>query len=155
MEIRIAERLIKLRKKHGFSQEILADKIGVSRQSVSKWERAEASPDTDNLIALANVYHIAIDQMLHDDNMANVQSDRLKQNICHSETQAPNIGCQKQNQAKRMLAYSPYILFPVIVNLMALWGGWWHPGFLIAFGALLLKKYFEKTANRNTDERNE
>ena len=43
MNIEIANRLLQLRKKHGFSQEDLAAKIGISRQSVSKWERAEAS----------------------------------------------------------------------------------------------------------------
>ena len=53
MNIEIANRLLQYRKKNNLSQEELAAKIGVSRQAVSKWERAEASPDTDNLILLA------------------------------------------------------------------------------------------------------
>ena len=48
MNIETANRLLQYRKENNLSQEELAEKIGVSRQAVSKWERAEASPDTDN-----------------------------------------------------------------------------------------------------------
>ena len=61
MNLEIASRLVKLRKEKGFSQEELADKLGISRQAVSKWERAEASPDTDNLILLARLYDVSLD----------------------------------------------------------------------------------------------
>ncbi len=67
MTIEIANRLCAYRKKNGFSQEELAEKIGVSRQAVSKWERAEASPDTDNLILLSQVYHVTLDDLLNKD----------------------------------------------------------------------------------------
>jgi len=65
MNIEIADRLVKMRKKNGYSQEELADKLGLSRQAVSKWERAEASPDTDNLICLAKLYNISLDDLLN------------------------------------------------------------------------------------------
>lgn len=59
MNLEIANRLLALRREHGYSQEELAYKLGVSRQAVSKWERAESSPDTDNLLALAlSLIHI-------------------------------------------------------------------------------------------------
>ena len=64
MNIDIANRLYELRKKNNLSQEELAEKIGVSRQAVSKWERAEASPDTDNLILIARLYSVSIDELL-------------------------------------------------------------------------------------------
>ena len=54
MNYKTGERLAKYRKKANMSQEELADKLNVSRQAVSKWERGESSPDTDNLIALAS-----------------------------------------------------------------------------------------------------
>ena len=64
MNIEIANRLQKLRKEKGYSQEQLAEHLGISRQAVSKWERAEASPDTDNLIELAKIYNVSIDVLL-------------------------------------------------------------------------------------------
>ena len=64
MNIETANRLLQYRKQHHLSQEELAEKIGVSRQAVSKWERSEASPDTDNLISLAEVYGVSLDELL-------------------------------------------------------------------------------------------
>jgi HTH-type transcriptional regulator/antitoxin HipB len=64
MNIEIANRLVRLRKEKNLSQEQLAEKVGVSRQAVSKWERAEASPDTDNLIILSKIYGMSLDEML-------------------------------------------------------------------------------------------
>lgn len=64
MNLEIATRLVELRKANKLSQEALAEKLGISRQAVSKWERAEASPDTDNLIALAKLYHVSLDELL-------------------------------------------------------------------------------------------
>jgi transcriptional regulator with XRE-family HTH domain len=64
MNIEIANRLVQLRKQNGLSQEELAARIGISRQAVSKWERAEASPDTDNLILLARLYKVSLDDLL-------------------------------------------------------------------------------------------
>lgn len=64
MNIEIANRLVNLRKENNLSQEALAGKLGISRQAVSKWERAEASPDTDNLILLARLYGVSLDELL-------------------------------------------------------------------------------------------
>ena len=79
MTIEIADRLIKLRKKYGYSQEELADKLGLSRQAVSKWERAEASPDTDNLICLAKIYGVSLDDLLAtDEDVETIVEEQVK-----------------------------------------------------------------------------
>ena len=65
MNIKIANRLLEYRKRSGLTQEELADKLNISRQSVSKWERAESSPDTDNLIELAKIYGVTLDDLLN------------------------------------------------------------------------------------------
>ena len=81
MTIEIADRLVKLRKKYGYSQEELADKLGLSRQAVSKWERAEASPDTDNLICLAKLYGVSLDELLAtDDDLDTIVEEQVKDN---------------------------------------------------------------------------
>ena len=65
MNVETAQRLADLRRSKGFSQEGLARKLGLSRQAVSKWERAESSPDTENLISLAKLYGVSLDELLN------------------------------------------------------------------------------------------
>lgn len=66
MNLFTANKLTALRKHNGLSQESLAEKIGVSRQAVSKWERGEASPDTENILALSKLYCVSLDDILGD-----------------------------------------------------------------------------------------
>lgn len=56
-------RLAELRKKNGLTQEQLAEKIGVSRQAVSKWESGLATPELENLRALCAVFQITLDEL--------------------------------------------------------------------------------------------
>ena len=77
MTIEIANRLIELRKSRGLSQEELAEKLGLSRQAVSKWERAESSPDIDNIMALSKLYGISVDELLCNENSAFMDASEL------------------------------------------------------------------------------
>lgn len=65
MDLAMAQRLVDRCKAAGLSQEALAAQLGVSRQAVNKWERSESSPDTDNLIALAALYGVSLDELLY------------------------------------------------------------------------------------------
>lgn len=67
MNVEIAQRLAELRREKGYSQEELAENLGLSRQAVSKWERAESAPDTGNLVALAKLYGVTLDELLRID----------------------------------------------------------------------------------------
>ncbi len=58
------EQLICLRKQKGLSQEQLGDQVGVTRQTVSKWELGETTPEMDKLIQLANLFDISIDELV-------------------------------------------------------------------------------------------
>lgn len=61
------EKLIKLRKANALSQEDLAEKIDVSRQSISKWELGDSIPDSDKIIALSNIFGVSTDYLLKDE----------------------------------------------------------------------------------------
>ena len=63
----LADKIIKLRKKNGMSQEELAEKINVSRQSVSKWEGAQSIPDLDKIIQMSELFGVTTDYLLKDD----------------------------------------------------------------------------------------
>ena len=60
----LAEKIIMLRKKKGWSQEELAMRLGVSRQSVSKWESTASIPDLDKIITLSEVFGVSTDYLL-------------------------------------------------------------------------------------------
>ena len=64
MTIEIANKLIKLRKDKGYSQEQLADILGVSRQAVSKWEREICYPDIFLLPDISNLLGVSIDELM-------------------------------------------------------------------------------------------
>ncbi len=120
MTISTADRLVQLRKEKGLSQEALAAKLGVSRQAISKWERAEASPDTDNLITLAEIYGITLDALL--DTEKEIPSEETK---TESETEIkdekPIRHSLYPETANRMFRF-PYPLVVIIAYLALSFG---------------------------------
>ena len=63
----IADKIVSLRKKAGWSQEDLAEKLGVTRQSVSKWEGAQSVPDMDKVVMMSRLFGISTDFLLKDE----------------------------------------------------------------------------------------
>lgn len=63
----LADKIIRLRKKLGWSQEELADKMNVSRQAVSKWEGAQSTPDLDRILQMSQLFGVTTDYLLKDD----------------------------------------------------------------------------------------
>lgn len=63
----LAEKITALRKKKGWSQEELAEKLEISRQSVSKWESAASIPDIDRILALSSLFGVSTDYLLKDE----------------------------------------------------------------------------------------
>lgn len=118
MNIKLADRLVALRKENKLSQEALAEKLGLSRQSISKWERAEASPDTDNLIALAEAYGMSLDELLGN------ESTKAEKRVEKAE-----------KEDNKFLKLSP-IFFLVTVAVyavggIAIGGKWWATAWML------------------------
>lgn len=63
----LADKIMEERKKNGWSQEELADKLSVSRQAVSKWESAQSVPDLQRVIQLAEIFNVSTDYLLKDE----------------------------------------------------------------------------------------
>ena len=65
MKSMISRNLKSLRKKNQYTQEEIAEKINVSRQSVAKWENGESNPDIESCIKLANLYNVKLDDLVN------------------------------------------------------------------------------------------
>jgi len=144
----LGNRLQELRKKSGLSQEAFAEKLGVSRQAVSKWECGASLPDTDNLITISNLYGVSLDELVGkkelskteeesipaeeacNDNEPEDDEDEDDDDVDDAEAEAyySNDGTEadKKRKVLRALHSLPYPVFVTIVFL--LWGflldGW-------------------------------
>ena len=88
-----SEKLMELRRRSGMSQEQLADRLGVTRQSVSKWESGTAMPELVKLISLSELFDVSVDYLVKDrldspeeaerggDNLSTRQAERLEQKV--------------------------------------------------------------------------
>lgn len=141
MNLEIATRLVQLRKANGYSQEALAEKLGVSRQAISKWERAESSPDTDNLIALASLYGMSLDTLLNAEKDTYILNGTPEE--AEKEAPAPLPKTELQKKGAMLLKFP----FPIITLLLYLAIGYfldaWHPGWLVF---LLIPIYYHFAA---------
>ena len=81
----LADKIIDLRKKNGWSQEELAEKLGVSRQSISKWEGAQSVPDMNRILAMSDLFGVSTDYLLKDE----IEADRPAEIPTDSDLEEP------------------------------------------------------------------
>ncbi len=125
MNIEIANKLIEFRKKNGMSQENVAEKLGISRQAISRWERAESAPDINNLAELSKLYGISVDDLLNT-NMVSEKSKLKNENnkIINENTNKNDYTEMENNESKCenadiVLAQIP---FPFVIPAFIIWG---------------------------------
>lgn len=121
-----AEKLFKLRKDNGLSQEGLAEKLNTSRQAISKWENGQGFPETEKLILIGNIFEVSIDYLLKDTVQ---QSDDIDEEYYVSMEVAEGYLLQERKKSKYIavgfslliLSTIPYLIFkqePAIYALL-------------------------------------
>ena len=98
-----AEKLKSIRKQAGMSQEQLAEKLGVSRQAVTKWETDTGIPDIENIMAISALFDISIDELLSNERGAKKPTDYLYESITEYDIDEPKRYDMKFGGAKQFL----------------------------------------------------
>lgn len=109
------EKLLRLRKEGGLSQEELAEKLGVSRQAVSRWENEGVLPDCGNLLELSRLFGVSTDYLLHDD----YQSDG---DLPAVRTVKARLEGEKERQGVLLLLGGLHAVFLLLA--MGAWAAW-------------------------------
>lgn len=111
MSIKQGEYLKKLRAESNLSQEQLAERLGLSRQSVSKWEQGISTPDTDNFVKLSEIYNIPVDSLIKGEP---VQIG----NAAENNTTADEGNCIYEPSVKKKKRGWFFISYPVIAVII-------------------------------------
>lgn len=124
MSIKQGEYLKKLRTENNLSQEKLGEKLGLSRQSISKWEQGNAVPDIENIMKLAKLYNVSVDSILNgeEDKKEETakQEDMPEKNIEPSADTFENKVPQKKKQKVHhtWVFYSYPVLMAILYALL-------------------------------------
>lgn len=120
----LADKIMELRKKNGWSQEELAEKIGVSRQSVSKWESAQAVPDLNKILVLSEVFGVTTDYLLKDEMVEEeyleMQQD-ISEEVRHITMEQANefMGLKQMTAPRIAIGVALCILSPIMLIVLA------------------------------------
>ena len=128
----LGDNLYTLRKQKGISQDEFAEKLGVSRQAVSKWERNEAYPDTENLIAISRFYNVSIDDLVNKslnidrtviDNSSTDTAKEHIENVDVVDDDNDDDGVNIEQIAKSGINIRDFIPYPIVITVIyLLWG---------------------------------
>ena len=120
----LADKIISLRKKAGWSQEELASQLGVTRQSVSKWEGAQSVPDMDKVVQMSRLFGVSTDYLLKDEleeaGIASVPSDdRAPLRRVTMEQAARYLALRREAAPRLALATFLCVVSPICLLMLA------------------------------------
>lgn len=119
----LADKIITLRKKAGWSQEELASQLGVTRQSVSKWEGAQSVPDLDKVVQMSRLFGVSTDYLLKDEleeeEFVESEADEAPLRRVTMEQAARYLALRKACAPKIALAVAMCIISPVVIIFLS------------------------------------
>lgn len=123
----LAEKITGLRKKQGWSQEELAEQLGVSRQAVSKWESATSVPDLERVLAMSRLFGVSTDYLLKDElegdqPAALVEEPSVNARRVSMEEAGEYLRIVRENAKPVALAVSACVLSPIPLLMLATLG---------------------------------
>ena len=118
--MKLHDKIYELRKKEGLSQEALAEKLGVSRQSVSKWETGEATPEVSKLLSLSKLFGVTTDYLLNDEMEEENVSETAKNEMPSSDFEVTSVSESRPIKKGRNVRTLVIILLICIVLCMLL-----------------------------------
>ena len=118
----LADKIIRLRKKNGWSQEELADKMNVSRQAVSKWESAQTIPDLEKILQLSTLFGVSTDYLLKDeiDKEEISNDDSLELTIKKFSIEEATIYLEQRKNASWLIALATFLCILSPITLIVL-----------------------------------
>lgn len=117
----LADKIIRLRRKNGWSQEELADKMNVSRQAVSKWEAAQTTPDLEKILQLSHLFGVTTDFLLKDELEDEEFTDRADETPIRKLTLAEaNEYLEQRKDASVKIAVATFLCIICVIPLLLL-----------------------------------
>lgn len=103
----LAEKIINLRKKNGWSQEELAEKLGVTRQSISKYEGAQSIPDLDKILKLSEIFGVTTDYLIKDElEEEEYAASQMQENESESDRSVHKVTMEMANEYLQIIDWS-------------------------------------------------
>lgn len=103
----LADKIINLRKKNGWSQEELAEKLGVTRQSISKYEGAQSIPDLDKILKLSEIFGVTTDYLIKDElEEEEYASSQMQENESESDRSVHKVTMEMANEYLQIIDWS-------------------------------------------------
>ena len=119
--MKLSDKIVNLRKKNGWSQEDLAEIMGVSRQAVSKWESGHSVPELDKILQLSELFGVTTDYLLKDEITVEESSSCISEDIRRISSEEANNYLEERRKSSYRIAIAAFlcILSPIALIILS------------------------------------